>query len=165
MTIDDRLAALGGMSPAARLVRATEVRRMCTSGVAAGIRRDSRASLVEVAAAVGVTAVAISDWEAARSLPTGGHAVRYGEVLDTLRFTTAARAKAVPKPKARRVAGPPPLDPEATGNDSPAEAALRELIHLLANPGPPDPPAPAVHRTDTTQDHDTTQDRIEESHG
>ena len=164
MTIDDRLSALTGMSPAARLVRVTQVRSMCRSGAAAEIRRRARATRLEVAAAVGVTESAVADWEAARYLPTGGRALRYGEVLDTLRSASGVHARPVlkSKPRSERRPVPPSRVPGPARGASPAEGALMELIHLLANPGPPDPPeAPAVHRTDTTQDHE----RNEESHG
>lgn len=61
----------------------------------------------------------------------------------------------------RRLAAERARPKPAPPDNDPLRTLIATLAGLLANPGPPDPPAPAVHRTDTTQDRN--QDRDEES--
>jgi len=68
-----------------RLQRLAAVRRLCATGEARQIRESSKLSLSEVADDVAVTPTAIWGWETGSRKPRGDAALRYGEVLDSLR--------------------------------------------------------------------------------
>ncbi|MET9339233.1 helix-turn-helix transcriptional regulator [Nonomuraea sp. NPDC003804] len=80
-----RLADIAPVAGVDRFQRVTEVRHLCRTGEAAKLRHRAQASRGELAALVGVTETAISDWETGKFLPRGDNAIRYGAALDSLR--------------------------------------------------------------------------------
>jgi transcriptional regulator with XRE-family HTH domain len=63
----------------------TRGRSLAASGQARSIRKQAKVSQSEVASAIGVTASALSHYEAGRRVPTGKVAIRLCHVLDELR--------------------------------------------------------------------------------
>ena len=66
------------------LVAAAAIRAELLSGDARRARVASGVSAAEVARIVGVSRATVSDWEAGRKSPTGGHALAYGRLLAAL---------------------------------------------------------------------------------
>ena len=63
------------------LIRLTTLRHWIKSGTAMRLRKDAGLSQSQVAAVCGVSAAAVSRWEAARRTPRGEPAFRYAWLL------------------------------------------------------------------------------------
>jgi transcriptional regulator with XRE-family HTH domain len=69
---------------AADVALIAQVRADLKSGRARELRKAAGIHQGEVAAVVGVSRVAVSQWEAGAASPTTGHALAYGRLLQTL---------------------------------------------------------------------------------
>lgn len=69
----------------AELVDLAKVRGLVRSGNARYIRLARGLSVGEVARGVGVAKATVSRWEAGQRIPRGAAALRYGQLLESLR--------------------------------------------------------------------------------
>lgn len=65
--------------------RLAEVRRLCRTGLAKHLRLVNELSLAEVAAPIGVSPSSVWRWERGERTPRGEDAVRYLDVLESLK--------------------------------------------------------------------------------
>ena len=64
------------------------LRRQLVNGEAKAIREEARVSLAEIARVVGVTPQSVFRWENGTAMPGAGFALKYKEVLESLRPST-----------------------------------------------------------------------------
>jgi len=69
-----------------------EARAAGPTGRGKRIREAARLSTIEVAAGIGVTHAAVSQWEAGKRRPRGKHAIRYAQLLRHLDKTNGRPA-------------------------------------------------------------------------
>ena len=70
--------------PARNLTRIARAREALASGEAREARKTARVTVTEVAAELGVTPQAVSQWETGRRVPDAAHALAYARLLETL---------------------------------------------------------------------------------
>lgn len=69
----------------AQILRLADVRAALASGEAQRLREAAQLSIGEVARACGVDQSTVWRWEQGKRLPRGQTAIRYGDVIDSLR--------------------------------------------------------------------------------
>ncbi|MDP8931597.1 MAG: helix-turn-helix domain-containing protein [Actinomycetota bacterium] len=68
-----------------KALRLARVRAVVVSGEAQRLRKAARLSISEIAAACGVDQSTVWRWERGRRVPRGERALKYGELIDSLR--------------------------------------------------------------------------------
>jgi DNA-binding transcriptional regulator YiaG len=77
----------------AHALRLVQLRAAISAGETRQIRVAARLSISELATACGVDQSTLWRWEQGKRLPRGKHAVRYADVLDSLRRQTATKTE------------------------------------------------------------------------
>lgn len=78
----------------AHALRLVQLRAAISTGETRQIRVAARLSISEMADACGVDQSTLWRWEQGKRLPRGEHALRYADVIDSLRTQVAEQAKA-----------------------------------------------------------------------